>query len=67
MPSLAMIEAATPKCPGPSTNLHLLRPPCSRPMRWSQEHNAWECEVHGRALAAELLVSQHDATTRRSA
>jgi len=51
-PSLATIQASTPKCPGAPTNIntgagtpnHL---PCGSPMSWDVTSEQWRCASHG--------------------
>jgi hypothetical protein len=52
MPSLSMIQAATPKCPGSHTNINTHaglahRIPCGRPMLWDATAEQWRCASHG--------------------
>ena len=52
MPSLATIQAATPKCPGAHTNVSTLggiasQIPCGRPMAWDGTAERWQCLTHG--------------------
>jgi hypothetical protein len=51
-PSLATIQAATPKCPGPHTDISTLgglarEVPCGRPMVWDAAEEKWRCVSHG--------------------
>jgi hypothetical protein len=51
-PSLATIQAATPKCPGAHTNVSTLggiagQIPCGRPMLWDAMAEQWRCVTHG--------------------
>ena len=59
-PSLATIQAATPKCPGTHTNMDTLAGlakhiPCDRPMRWDARAEQWQCASHGtRRVAVDV-------------
>ena len=59
-PSLATIQAATPKCPGAHTNLATLgglakHIPCGRPMRWDGATERWRCASHGLRTVEPVL------------
>jgi hypothetical protein len=63
MPSIDTMQAATPVCPGLSTNLmHHLRAPgdrCARAMRWQHDAEIWVCAAHGpRVTGAEAATQR---------
>jgi hypothetical protein len=64
LPTLAQMEAATPKCPHVDGRSNVRfggaasAPPearCGKPCRYVAKRNVWKCPVHGEVLAGELL------------
>ena len=62
-PSLATMQAATPKCPGAHTNVSTLgglagRIPCGRLMTWDPATQQWRCASHGiQAIELDLWAA----------
>lgn len=67
MPTLADMQASTPKCPRPAdapaaANAHARPGPlCGTPLAYVTARNLWRCPRHGAVLGGEFAGKVHAA------